>query len=111
MLTLREDLAWVHMNATRQKDGTWMCNTHDVPITEEHRQRSIWSFPMPAGFGSAPRVRHLFCPECSPDRAKSNKELGEPVFDIQLIDADEKYTAIGPEVKKAVERARAQHTN
>ena len=34
MLTLREDLAWVYMNATRQEGGTWTFNNHDVPITE-----------------------------------------------------------------------------
>src|SRR3989338_7488450 len=107
MLTIRDDLAWVALNAAWQPDGKLLCKEHGVSIIMEVRRRSIYCYPMDAGMGDVPAVRHLYCPECHPERHRRNEEEGEPIYDIQLVDTNENLRIRGDVIEILTSKARA----
>ena len=107
MLTLRSDLAWVALNADWQAEYVLKCKEHGTLITTEVRRRSIYSYPMPGGSGSVFEVLHLYCRDCHPERHGKNDDEGEPIFDIELVDADKNLRVCGDALEIVTQKMKA----
>lgn len=96
MLALREHLAVVESDrVTKRSEGTYWCTRHNEPLADEVRPRSLWMYPMQAGFGQVAPVRHLYCPHCRPEYQAPNETGAEPIYTMQLIDVDEELIPTG----------------